>query len=230
LGKGADRVKIKEKANRKGIQWAMMPLLPAVIAGGYFYPLIGLVVVALIFFFLVLARFRGRFYCGWFCPMGAFHERVLGKISLNRPIPGLFYKSGFRWTVFGLMMSLLAFRLLRTGGEPEALANAFRFMWIVSTSLAVAIGVVFKPRSWCRICPMASMQALVSQDKFLLTVSEDCKSCGLCEKACPIGSSPQKSRGGTMPGSECMRCYNCVESCPKKALSFMHADEYARAA
>ena len=64
------------------------------------------------------------------------------------------------------MMTLLTSRLIQAGTNPEKIADAFRFMWIVSTGIAMLIGVVFKPRIWCRVCPMASMQG-VNEPKYL---------------------------------------------------------------
>jgi len=199
----------------------MVVLLPVVVIGGYFYPYIGFVVVVLICCFVVLSFFRGRFYCGWFCPMGSFHERVLSKISFKREVPQLFRRVWFRWFVFIIMMSLLVYRLFNAGSNSEKIAEVFRFMWIVSTSIAIVIGIVFKPRIWCRICPMGSMQGVLSKKTYLLSISDDCKECKLCKKVCPVSSEPYKNKEkGFLSSEECLRCFNCIENCPKNALTF----------
>ena len=214
-------MKIKEKKYRKISQLLNTVLLPIVIIGGYYYPYLGFIVVFLICCFMSLAPFRGRFYCGWFCPMGSFHERILSFFSFKKEIPKLFKKSWFRWLVFFMMMSLLTSRLIRAGSNPEKVADAFRFMWIVSTSIAVLIGVVFKPRIWCRICPMGTMQGVVSKNTYLLKINKNCKECKLCQTVCPISSKPFENKKKVYLNSEeCMRCFNCVENCPKKALTF----------
>ena len=218
---GMTKMRIKEKRYRKLSQLSLIVFLPMVIIGGYFYPYLGFIVVGLIFAFLVLAAFRGRFYCGWFCPMGSFHERILAFFSFKKEIPQLFRKSWFRWLVFAAMMALLTSRLIRAGTDPEKIADAFRFMWIVSTGIAILIGVVLKPRIWCRICPMASMQGLISKNTYLLKVGNECKECKLCQKVCPLSSAPFASKKmGYLNSEECMRCFNCVENCPQKALTF----------
>ena len=214
-------MKTEEKKYRKLSQLLMIVFLPMVIVGGYFYPYLGFTVVALICFFLILAPFRGRFYCGWFCPMGSFYERFLSLFSLKKEIPQLLRKSWFRWLVFIVMMSLLTSRFVMAGSNPEKIADAFRFMWIVSISIAILIGVIFKPRVWCRICPMASMQGVMSKNTYLLHINDDCTECKICQKICPISSAPFASKDkGYLNSVECVRCFNCIENCPKEALKF----------
>ncbi|MFC1512955.1 4Fe-4S binding protein [Thermodesulfobacteriota bacterium] len=216
--------KIEEICCRNISQYLMSLLLPLVIVGGYFRPMLGFTVVGLIAVFLLLAGRRGRFYCGWLCPMGAFHERFLSWISFKRPILPVFKSSWLRWLFFVVMMCLMFTRLIFAWGDVEAVGAVFRMMWIISTSLAILLGIYFKSRIWCTICPMGALQGVVSKNTYLLTVSEDCKQCKKCERVCPISTYPGsfKKEGGTgqVPSIECLRCSNCVLNCPIKALSF----------
>jgi polyferredoxin len=214
-------MKIKEKKYRKTIQLFMAILFPTVVIGGYFYPYIGFTVVALICFFMVLAIFRGRFYCGWFCPMGSVYERVLSIFSLKKEIPLFFGTTWFRWLVFVVMMSILAISLISAGSNPAKIADAFRAMWIISGSIAIVIGAIYAPRLWCKICPMGSIQGVMSKNTYLLHISSNCSGCGICEKACPISSSPSGCReNGVLSSVDCLRCFNCIENCHKRALKF----------
>ncbi len=200
----------------------MALLLPLVVIGGYFCPRLGFTVLALITFFLVLASKRGRFYCGWFCPMGAFHERVLSHISLKRSILPVFKSSWFRWLLFILMMGLMCFSLFVAWGDAKALGDAFRRMWIISTGLAIGLGVYFRPRVWCSICPMGSLQGVSSRNTYLLSVSDDCIGCKICQQVCPIETYPGAYKEqGHVPSIDCLRCSNCIMNCPKKALAFL---------
>lgn len=202
----------------------MALLLPFVLVGGYYYPTIGFIVVGLITLFLVLASRRGRMYCGWLCPMGAFHERFLSKISLNKTIPKMFKSTWFRWVVFIVMMGFMLNRLWAAWGDTEAIGSVFRTMWIVSMTLAIGMGIYFKARIWCTICPMGSLQGVVSKNTYLLTVEDTCVNCKKCSKVCPLATYPgefrQEAGPGQVPSIECIRCFNCVENCPKKSLSF----------
>ncbi len=213
--------KFKEIPGREQTQWLMLLFLPLVVVGGYFYPLLGLLVVGFIIFFLFLNAKRGRQYCGWFCPMGSFQERVLTHFSLHLDILPVFKATWFRWLLFAAMMGLLGSRLFMAWGDAEAVGSVFRMMWILSTGLAIGIGIFFKPRTWCAVCPMATMQGVTSPNTHLLTVAPSCKECGLCKKACPIQTYPGAYKeAGQVPSIECMRCSNCVVNCPKKSLSF----------
>lgn len=216
---------VEEICCRNISQYMMIGLLPLVIIGGYFCPRIGFTVLGLITIFMILAGHRGRFYCGWMCPMGAFHERILSRISFHKPIPKLFKTHWFRWTLFIIMMGFMTTRLVFHWGDPLGIGGVFRTMWIISMSLAIGLGFYFKPRAWCTICPMGSMQGISSKNTYLLTVNEHCVECRKCQKVCPISTYPgefhQKDSLGQVPSVECLRCSNCVVNCPKKALSFM---------
>jgi len=115
---------MKEKKNRKYWQIALAPLVPLVVIGGYFWPYLGYIAIAMLVFMLMLALFRGRYYCGWFCAMGSFHERILSLVSRRKKMLPIFKVRWFRWVVFVLMMSLLASRLILAGGDPDATISA----------------------------------------------------------------------------------------------------------
>ncbi len=212
---------MKEARNKKIIQWLLAPLVPLVIIGGQFYPYLGFIPIALLGVMMVLVFSRGRFYCGWICAMGAFHERILARISRKERMLPLFKASWFRWLVFVLMMGLLVSRLILAGGNPEKIGATFVMMWTLSTFLAVGLGLFWKPRSWCKICPMATFQGLFPSCNYVLQVASSCKQCGICEKVCPLEMNPGAHREkGFVESGKCMRCANCVQNCPRQALAF----------
>lgn len=211
----------KELPARKTLQLLTLPLLPLVIVGGHFYPMLGFLAVAMMLVMLVSSIFRGRYYCGWLCAMGAFHERALALLSRNRPLLPVMKAGWFRWLVLALMMTILSLRLLQADGNPARIGATFVMMWTLSTALAVGLGLIWQPRSWCQICPMATFQGLAGPCSYLLTVSASCRDCGICRKACPIATNPADFHGqGFVPSGECMRCGNCIASCPTSALAF----------
>jgi len=218
------RREIREMDNRKQIQWIMALFVPLVVIGGAFWPMLGWIIVGMIAVFLVLTWFRGRYFCGWFCALGSVFERVVARVSRNREMLPLFRARWFRWLLFGLMMGLLGSRLVMSEGDPEKIGAAFRMMWIVSLGFATFFGIVYKPRTWCAVCPMGTMQGILSPRTHLLTVDASCRDCRKCAKVCPIGTEPARYRDtGSVPSLDCMRCGNCVVNCPRKALSFRDA-------
>ncbi|MDG4476315.1 4Fe-4S binding protein [Thiovibrio frasassiensis] len=212
---------MKEQKHRKYFQLVLAPLVPLVVIGGYFWPYLGYIGVVMLLFMLTLALFRGRYYCGWYCAMGSFHERILSLISCKKKMLPVFKAQWFRWIVFILMMGLLATRLILSGGDPRKIGATFVMMWSIATGLAIGIGLVWKPRSWCSICPMGMFQGLIGLRAYRLQVGEGCRECGLCEKVCPIETNPGSMRElGIIKSADCLRCGNCVVNCPAKVLSF----------
>ncbi len=212
---------MKEKKNRKYWQIGLAPLVPLVVIGGYFWPYLGYIAIAMLLFMLILSLFRGRYYCGWFCAMGSFHERLLALFSRKKKMLPVFKAPWFRWLIFVLMMGLLLSRLILAEGDPKKIGAAFVMMWTISTGMGIWLGLLWKPRSWCSICPMGLFQGFLGLRAYRLQVGDGCRECGLCEKVCPIETNPGNMRGiGSVRSADCMRCGNCVVNCPTKALSF----------
>lgn len=139
-------------------QLAMVWLLPLIVIGGLFYPFLGYLVLAMMAVLLVMSLFKGRYWCWNLCPRGAFLDIVLSRVSINKPIPKFFLKQWFRWLVFVLFMSFIISRLIRTGGNLIAIGSVFVMMCILTTIIAIVLGVVTKHRGWCMICPMGTLQ------------------------------------------------------------------------
>jgi len=210
---------MKEAKGRKTLQWLMAPAVPLVVVGGWFWPYLGYVAIALMGVMFAQVWFRGRFYCGWICAMGAFFERILARVSLQKPMLPLFKAMWFKWLVFTLMMGLLLARLFLSGGDPEQLGAIFVMMWTLSTGFAIALGLIWKPRSWCSLCPMGIMQGILAPATYRIKVADSCKQCGLCARSCPIETYPGAFKGDFVKSADCMRCFNCIENCPRKALT-----------
>lgn len=75
-------------------------------------------------------------------------------------------------------------------------------------------------RFWCRyLCPLGGMLGLISKfSLFRRQVSEDCKSCKLCFKACPTGTIDAE-RGYSSDPAECTMCLDCLEACPRSDIT-----------
>lgn len=143
----------------------MVWFLPLVVIGGFFYPMLGYLVLAAILFMLALSIFKARYWCWNFCPRGSFLDLGLSKISRNKAIPKIFTKQWFRWLVFTLIMSLFAFQIIRTGGNIMLIGFVFVIMCAVSTVIATILGIITKHRAWCMICPMGLLQEKIGRIK-----------------------------------------------------------------
>ena len=144
--------------DRKKVQSLTVWLLPVIVIGGLFYPWLGYLVVAMMAGLLTLSVFRGRFWCWNICPRGAFLDLVMPQFSRHKPVPRIFTRMRFRWLVFIALMGFLVARLLQTGGSAQAIGAVFVSMCLITTIIAAIIGHFTKPRGWCMICPMGTLQ------------------------------------------------------------------------
>lgn len=149
----------------KKSQLIMVWFLPLIIIGGFFYPILGYLVLGAMLFMLTLSIFKTRYWCWNLCPRGSFLDLGLSKISRNKPIPMMFTREWFRWIVFALVMTFLVFRLSRTGGVIIAIGFVFVIMCLLSTIIAIILGITTKHRAWCMICPMGLMQEKIGRIK-----------------------------------------------------------------
>jgi len=142
----------------KRSQRIMVWFLPLIVIGGLFYPVLGYVVVAMMASLLALSFFKGRYWCWNLCPRGAFLDIAVSRASAKRPVPRLFSRPWFRWSVFVLLMGFVVFRIIRAGGNALAIGSVFVGMCVLTTVVAIVLGVTMKHRSWCMICPMGTLQ------------------------------------------------------------------------
>ena len=133
-------------------------LLPIILIGGLFYPLLGYLVVAMMGFFLPFSFFMGRYWCWRLCPRGAFLDIVISKISPHKPAPVVFSRNWFRWSIFALFMIFLASRIANSGGTLLAVGAVFVSMCILTTVISAILGITMRHRAWCAVCPMGLLQ------------------------------------------------------------------------
>lgn len=136
----------------------MIGFLPLMVIGGLFYPWLGLLMIPMVLFFLPLSYFKGRYWCHNLCPRGAFLDIVMAKVGLKNTMPKTFGKPWFRWIVFALLMGFVLFRLWRAGVNPLAIGAVFVSVCVATTFIAIVLGIIFRNRTWCVICPMGTLQ------------------------------------------------------------------------
>ena len=139
-------------------QLIMVWLLPIILIGGIFFPILGYLVVGMMAFFLVLSFFKGRFWCWNLCPRGAFLDIVMPKFSMNRAVPRFLTKPIFRWSIFFILMVFLLMRLFHSGKDLLTIGAIFVSMCIITSLISIVVGVFTKSRGWCMFCPMGTLQ------------------------------------------------------------------------
>ncbi len=207
---------------RRRLQWFLAPLAILVIALGWKYPVLGFAVPLTMLTGLVGSFFNGRYVCGNLCPRGAFIDRMLPYISPNRSIPSAFRNNPFRIAVVIGLMGFMGYQLSLNPASWEHWGRVFWLMCAATTAIAIFLAILFHPRSWCAFCPIGTIQSWIGgRRKRLLVLTDKCRSCRKCVKACPFGLSPMADRDkGMLQSADCLRCSECVYACPFDALKW----------
>ena len=195
--------------------------LPILIAG-FFYPWIGLSILACMLAGLLIAVRQGRKWCDWMCPRGSFLDAYLTHISPQKKLPTWFYSYRFRLTFIAILFSFLTFNILRAYPDLSNIGFAFVKTLTITTTVSIILALLFRARSWCVICPVGTFSGLIGGKNTPLKVDyAKCLNCSTCEKVCPMGLIPYKDKKiGHLQSLDCIKCSTCVTNCPSGALSF----------
>ncbi|SFG00343.1 4Fe-4S binding domain-containing protein [Desulfotomaculum arcticum] len=211
------------RTNLQAFTWVGLPL---VAIGGWFFPVMGFLLFGCMVGAVGLSFFRGRNWCDWMCPRGAFLDLALGRLSRNVQIPKFFKHEFVRAFMVMLIFTVIGIQFYFSWGNIEAMGMALVRVLTITTVVAILLGWGIHPRTWCRICPMGTVAHWIARSKNKLHASNKCVSCGLCAKACPMQLNPSAiGTGDSFDYSDCLKCSSCISSCPKKALSFESNDK-----
>jgi hypothetical protein len=109
-------------------------------------------------------RGRGKIHCSHYCPRGSILQKFLKQISFKNALPLPIRKHGKK-ALLTIMISLFSFSMYHAGPNIYRIGFAlFRFM-TASLALGVIMGIIFKPRSWCQVCPMGYATELLVKSK-----------------------------------------------------------------
>jgi len=202
-------------------RWLLGSAVILVLALGWRYPYLGLMVPLVMATGMAWGWFRGRYVCGNLCPRGAFLDSWLAPFAGRRAVPAWMRSSWFRGLVVAVLMSFMAWRLSLQIDSLVHWGTVFWQMCLITTVVAITLGGVYRERAWCSICPMGSIQAAEGRGKHLLQVDASCRECRLCEKGCPMDLPILAARiDGKMFHHDCIKCSQCQGLCPSNALSW----------
>ena len=209
------------KNNVQGyLYWVLLTFLIA----GMFYPAVGLLAIICMLAPVAVSFFKGRYWCGNFCPRGSFYDHILAKFSPQKPIPAIFRAKFFRVVVLLLIMTAFSLQMYFAWGDLAAMGMVFLRVILLTTLVGIVLGLFFHQRAWCAFCPMGSLASWIAERRkpLPLMVSDACISCKLCTRVCPMQLEPYRAKGSAngFDAADCLKCGRCVDSCPKKALSF----------
>ncbi|PAB58251.1 4Fe-4S ferredoxin [Anaeromicrobium sediminis] len=110
-------------------------------------------------------RGRGKIHCSKYCPRGSFLGKFLPYISLNKTLPKFMRTKKFKNFVLILMITMFSISLYHSQLVPIKVAKAVFRLMFASFVVGNIMGVIFKPRSWCQICPMGHGTSLIKEAK-----------------------------------------------------------------
>jgi ferredoxin-type protein NapH len=90
----------------------------------------------------------------------------------------------------------------------------------------IVLGFIY-PMAFCRyVCPIGALLGILSvRPLSKLKLNNKCVKCKLCERKCPV----QIKLTENINQMECIRCFECVSSCRKDAISYFPIDAVKKA-
>jgi polyferredoxin len=195
-------------------QWVLALLAVVVLGLGWRWPVLGFVVPVAMLTGMIGGFFRGRWVCGNLCPRGSFFDRILARVTPNRPVPGWLRDMRFRWVVMAVLMSMMVFQISRNPTDWTHWGRVFWFMCVATTGVGVLLAMLTHERAWCSFCPVGTVARAVGGHKRQLRIDPGCRACRKCDNACPMRIPVSRHRDGVMADRDCLHCNACVASCP----------------
>jgi len=211
-----------------------------VIAGlGFIYPVLGLLLLPIMAFFMLLSLFKGKYWCGNLCPHGSLFDGLLLPFSKNGRIAKFFKLKPVEvilFILFAFMMVLRIKKVFETGNSNvyDKVGIVFVTNYFLITIISSLISIFNSSRSWCKICPMGTMQKYIDKisnvfklnhktnKKITLEDKEKCVECNKCIKVCPMQIEVYKDldKDNKLASDDCIKCQVCVTNCPTKILQY----------
>lgn len=206
-------------------KWSWTILLVFCIAG-IFVPAVGVVAIICMLAPVIMSFFKGRYWCGNFCPRGSMNDMLVSKISRRLRIPELLKRKWFKLLFLCLLLGGFAIQIFVAWGNINAVGMVFVRMIIITTVLTIILGTIYNQRTWCTICPMgtlasyaAGIKKIKHRIKHVNFKPQTCINCKICSKNCPMGIDVQKyMEEGIVINPDCIRCKVCIDKCPKNSL------------
>lgn len=149
----------KIKEIYKKWNWRLMLVFLALSILDYKFGLLALLCIIPAIYMAI--KTKTKRFCAYSCPRGNFLTKTLKKIHMDKNIPRFFFSEKFRNIFLTIMFSLFGISLFKTGGDITKIGFVFFRFIASSTIVGLVIGILYKPRTWCQICPLGQGTKLI---------------------------------------------------------------------
>lgn len=222
--------------------WLFVPLTAF---GGLWYPKLGLLIIPLMLTLMVMGFFKGKYWCGNYCPHGSLFDYIIMPVSRFAKIP-LFMKHKLMaalvltWFMYTLTSRLIkAFAQFGSATFLDQLGYVFVFNYFIVTVVGTILALTVSPRAWCSFCPMSTFESFTyklgkllranrrTDQKVTVLDANMCRSCGKCSRVCPMQLAPymEFSEHNQYHNEACIRCSTCVANCPAEILTLANEEK-----
>lgn len=184
--------------------------------------------MAFIFISIALSAVFGRYYCGFACPINTLIRPVSWiskKLGLEKKhVPKAFKTEKMRWILFSIFLVGLGYTIYTI-----KLGKKFPLPVFIIT-LGLITTLFINEKTWHRyLCPWGVLFSFTGRFAKLGLASNNCVSCGICEKACPGDAIEVKDNKAVVDSTHCLLCLECQTSCPIDALDYKSLKEKQKA-
>lgn len=188
---------------------------------------------AVIFGLLLLFSIVGsRLFCGWLCPGGVFQDQIA--YSNGKSWNGK-WRNLSKYVIWAVWLAFIIYLWISHRPLNVNFFNMFDINpgLIISYFMVVILIFIFTlltgKRSMCHsLCWMAPFMVIGEKVADLLHIprfrlvadSNVCINCRQCDKQCLMGLKVSEMvKANNMDSTECITCLECVDACPRKAIS-----------
>ena len=143
--------------------WILMVLFFILSFINVYFALLGLICMAAPLYHSF--RGRGKINCSHYCPRGSLLGKFFPYISFNNNLPKWMRTNTFKNFLFLFMMGMLTFGIIFSGGSLYKISFTVLRLIIISTGIGIILGIFFKPRAWCQVCPMGHVTGAINRKR-----------------------------------------------------------------
>lgn len=151
---------MKRKSHQKW-SWIFMVLFIVLSVVNMKFGLLGFICMTVPLYHAL--RGRGKIHCSHYCPRGSLLGKFLKDISFKYNLPKWVKIKTAKKILLTVMIIMFGISLFHAGGDVNKIAFAIFRLMMSSLALGVVLGIIFKPRTWCQVCPMGYGTELITK-------------------------------------------------------------------